>query len=218
MKCSWDFCEILTMRFLWYNIVHLWHTWNICEQRQIKSHESLIVWTRFEQRQIFVRFCSTMFHETLWNNVEQNIIKISSCGRTLTHQTSWNIMKQHIASSHIIEQNLTKISSCGRTFRCAEEPSTPGNHNTTRRMDLIMSTTRKVDTVPSLTVLLQQQDKAEVIYAIKESLPLYHMRNGSDWNSNTGPPMWQAPNPSTALLWHTSSSMMNFQQLCSTSV
>jgi hypothetical protein len=26
-------------------------TWNICEQRQAKSHESLIVWTRFEQRQ-----------------------------------------------------------------------------------------------------------------------------------------------------------------------
>jgi hypothetical protein len=33
------------------------------EQRQAKSHESLIVWTRFEQRQTFVRFCSTMFHE-----------------------------------------------------------------------------------------------------------------------------------------------------------
>jgi hypothetical protein len=51
------------VKHLWYNVTHLWYNVKHLRTTQTKSHKTLIVWTRFDQRQTFVRFCSTMFHE-----------------------------------------------------------------------------------------------------------------------------------------------------------
>jgi hypothetical protein len=110
---AWDFCDTTS------NICDkTWNicdtTWNICEQRQTKSHESLIVWMHFERRQIFVRFCSTMFHEDgayskmpniheiLWNNVEQNLIM-------WTHTHSSNKFSWDFCSTLFHECFLTQV-------------------------------------------------------------------------------------------------------------
>jgi hypothetical protein len=78
---------------------------------------------------------------------EQNLMKISSCGRTPTHQTSarflfdvvswvffdvshqtsWNNMKHLQTSWNIIEQNLTKISLCGQTLHIYFTDYVPNN-------------------------------------------------------------------------------------------
>jgi hypothetical protein len=109
-----------------------------------KSHENLtdVWWVGVRPHdEIFIRFCSTLFHNvswmfgilphapSSWNVVEQNLTNVWHCSKRIhTMRLSWDFGWRCSQMFHVVSQmfdvvsqkshgrNLTKISSCGWAF------------------------------------------------------------------------------------------------------